>query len=241
MRRLLCVLLLCLGVSLLSACGSQEEERASDSITGVVWQWQSLTNQSTGETNAVPDPEDYTILFNEDGTFEGQADCNAISGTYSIDDDFDIAVGPSTMAFCGEGSLDQLYIGLLEKRVTRKILITISCGGFSLIATVWFTPAIEAKGLCGLSGIAHGLMAYSGLELLHNQKGIWVGLFSFLLVFIKSIYEFISGEVVFTFMHMGLCGSPLAPSHLGGVVGGILSFVIIYLESRYGSDISVER
>jgi len=27
--------------------------------------------------------ENYTLIFNEDGTFNGTADCNNISGTYS--------------------------------------------------------------------------------------------------------------------------------------------------------------
>jgi rhomboid family GlyGly-CTERM serine protease len=132
------------------------------------------------------------------------------------------------------GAFFILYTGLQEKQVLRKLTIAIICGSFSLIAALCFTPDIETKGLCGLSGIAHGLMAYSGLELIHTRKSIGVGLFSFLLVFIKSIYEFITGEVLFTFMHMGLCGSPLAACHLGGVVGGILSFFIFCWISNRG-------
>ncbi len=124
------------------------------------------------------------------------------------------------------GAFFILYTGLQEKRMIRKLTIAFICGSFSLIAALCFTPDIETKGLCGLSGIAHGLMAYSGLELIHTRKSIWVGLFSFLLVFIKSTYEFINGEVVFTFMHMGLCGSPMAACHLGGVFGGLLCFLI---------------
>jgi rhomboid family GlyGly-CTERM serine protease len=127
--------------------------------------------------------------------------------------------------FLDAGAFFILYTGLREKRVTRKLVFTFICGSFSLAAALIFSPEIEAKGLCGLSGIAHGLMAYSGLELMLTRKNIWIGLFSFLLVLVKSIYEFINGEVVFTFMHMGLCGSPLAACHLGGVVGGILCFV----------------
>ena len=132
------------------------------------------------------------------------------------------------------GAFFILYTGLQEKHVIRKLTLAFICGSFSLIAALCFTPDIETKGLCGLSGIAHGLMAYSGLELIHTRKSIWVGLFSFLLVFIKSIYEFSNGEVVFTFMHMGLCGSPLAACHLGGVVGGILSFFIFFWISNRG-------
>jgi rhomboid family GlyGly-CTERM serine protease len=128
--------------------------------------------------------------------------------------------------FLDAGAFLILYIGLLERRVSRKLFITLICGSFSLIAALCFTPDIETRGLCGLSGIAHGLMAYSGLELIHTRKSIRVGLFSFLLVFLKSIYEFVDGEVVFTFLHMGLCGSPLAACHLGGVIGGLLCFLV---------------
>jgi rhomboid family GlyGly-CTERM serine protease len=134
--------------------------------------------------------------------------------------------------FLDAGSFFILYTGMLEKRVSRKLFYMLICGGFSLAAAWLFSPAFETRGLCGLSGIAHGLMAYSGLELMQTKKNIWIGLLSFLLVFAKSIYEFISGNVMFTFMHMGLCGTPLAACHLGGVVGGILCFFIFKMRSK---------
>lgn len=109
---------LSLFLMLLVACGGTEPETApSNSITGVVWQWQSLTNQDTRETTDVPNPENYTIEFNEDGTFNGQADCNSISGTYSTDSGFTITLGPSTLVFCGEASLDTVYLDLLDSVV----------------------------------------------------------------------------------------------------------------------------
>jgi heat shock protein HslJ len=58
-------------------------------------------------------PENYTITFNEDGTLTGKADCNNFAGTYSTDGGFFITLGPSTMAFCGETSLDTQYLQLL--------------------------------------------------------------------------------------------------------------------------------
>lgn len=53
------------------------------------------------------------IQFNEDGTLSGTADCNNFSGTYSQENGFSISLGATTMAFCGEASLDQQYLGLL--------------------------------------------------------------------------------------------------------------------------------
>jgi heat shock protein HslJ len=61
----------------------------------------------------VPDPNLYTITFYEDGTLSGKADCNSFNGTYSQDNGFVITLGPSTMAFCGEASLDRQYLTLL--------------------------------------------------------------------------------------------------------------------------------
>ena len=85
----------------------------SSSIQGILWQWTSLTNKTSGTTTPVPAPENYTITFNSDGTLAGKADCNNFSGTYSQEGGFTIQLGASTMAFCGEGSLDQQYLELL--------------------------------------------------------------------------------------------------------------------------------
>jgi heat shock protein HslJ len=62
----------------------------------------------------VPNPENYTIIFRTDGTFTGKADCNNISGTYSQEGGFTITLGPTTMAYCGETSMDQQYVQLLS-------------------------------------------------------------------------------------------------------------------------------
>ena len=86
----------------------------SNAITDIVWQWTSVTNQTTRVTTTVPKPQDYTITFRDDGTLSGKADCNSFTGTYSQQNGFTIKLGASTMAFCGEASLDQQYTQLLS-------------------------------------------------------------------------------------------------------------------------------
>lgn len=101
---------------LAAACATSPTPTATptNSIQGIVWQWTSLTNQTTKETITVSTPENYTITFNADGTLAGKADCNTFSGTYSQANGFSIKLGPTTTAFCGEGSLDQQYLTLLN-------------------------------------------------------------------------------------------------------------------------------
>ena len=106
------ILLACL--SLLAACVPVPAPAPTNSITGIVWQWVSVTNQTTKQTTTVPAPENYTIVFNADGTVAGKADCNSFTGTYSQENGFTIKLGATTMAYCGEASLDQQYLQLLS-------------------------------------------------------------------------------------------------------------------------------
>ena len=100
----------------LAGCSSAngEIESGADSITNIIWQWESVTDKPSGETTTVPDPENYTLIFRNDGTSSGKVDCNEISGTYTQEGGFFLTLGPSTMALCEEDSLDQLYLDLLN-------------------------------------------------------------------------------------------------------------------------------
>ncbi len=100
-------------VLLAAACRQAATPTPGDTIQGIVWQWAIVTNQSSNETTTVPSPENYTITFNADGTLNGKADCNSFSGSYSQENGFAITLGATTMAFCGETSLDQQYLTLL--------------------------------------------------------------------------------------------------------------------------------
>lgn len=99
---------------LATACLPSSTPTPANSIQGILWEWMSLTDQSTGETDSVPSPENYTITFNSDGTLNGKADCNTFSGTYSRENGFSITLGATTMVACGEASLDQQYLDLLS-------------------------------------------------------------------------------------------------------------------------------
>lgn len=66
----------------------------------------------------VPDPENYAIVFRPDGTVEIRADCNAASGTYSLDEaaltlSLDVRTVSSPLLFCSVESLSELFLDLL--------------------------------------------------------------------------------------------------------------------------------
>lgn len=113
--RSLC-LLTCIGIlatMIFTGCINSANQATPDPIQNIIWQWESVTDQSTGTKTVVPDPEKYTLAFYSDGKLSGKADCNMFEGTYSQQNGFTITLGASTMAFCGETSLDQQYLGLL--------------------------------------------------------------------------------------------------------------------------------
>ena len=126
-----------------------------------------------------------------------------------------------------------LYMGLEEKRISRKVLYMTTCGLSSLIIATISSDLIDSIGICGLSGVAHGLMAISSMEMMTCKENFRMGVTCFTAVVSKSIYEAVAGDVLFSFMHLGLCGSPVAVSHAGGVLGGIVTFLILTSVSKY--------
>ena len=113
------LLVSCLGLVLivLTACAAPPPRTATtapaSTIQNIVWEWVSVTDQTAKSTTTVPNPQNYTITFRNDGTLSGKADCNSFTGTYSQENGFSIKLGAMTMAACVEGSLDQQYVKLL--------------------------------------------------------------------------------------------------------------------------------
>lgn len=89
---------------------SSQVVEAGPELVGTVWQWQQTLMSNDDEF--VPDnPGNYTVQFMADGTVAVQADCNQVSGTYTLtDNQITIELGPSTMAACPEGSLGDQFV-----------------------------------------------------------------------------------------------------------------------------------
>jgi len=119
-----------------------------------------------------------------------------------------------------------LYNSLLEMKLARRLAYVAASAVGSLLLSWLTAPAIATSGLCGLSGIAHGLMAISAVEMMSNRprgSAEWrAGAITFALVVSKAAYEAISGHIFFGFLYFGMVGDPVAVSHAGGIIGGLL-------------------
>jgi heat shock protein HslJ len=129
MTRLL-IVLAALG-ALLAGCAS-----SGTSFTGTTWEWTASTTKTPASQSVVPDPQDYTIVFNTNQTFAAKADCNQVSGTWTStsDNGLSITLGPSTLAECGADSLSSAYIaGLGQAKLyvieESKLILTLTDDG----------------------------------------------------------------------------------------------------------------
>jgi rhomboid family GlyGly-CTERM serine protease len=117
-----------------------------------------------------------------------------------------------------------LYHGLLESSMRRRLLYVAACAAGSLAASLAASPLTH--GLCGLSGIAHGLLAIRALELMRTEDRTLrrASMICFWVVILKSILEAFIGHVLFGFLHFGPVGTPVATCHAGGILGGLIVF-----------------
>ncbi|MEY2427846.1 MAG: hypothetical protein QOJ40_731 [Verrucomicrobiota bacterium] len=129
-----------------------------------------------------------------------------------------------------------LYYSLVENKLFYRLLYVFAAGAGSLLLSWAATSAMATSGLCGLSGIAHGLMAISALEMVagnppHSAERR-IGLVSFILVISKAAFEAVTGRMFFAFLDFGLLGDPVAVSHAGGIVGSLLAMFLVRCRRR---------
>ncbi|MET1232859.1 MAG: META domain-containing protein [Candidatus Limnocylindrales bacterium] len=132
MKRRSIILLTVMTVALVAAAcqtGGSSPSASSAGLEGT-WQWTASTEAVPANQAVVPDPENYTITFNADGTFAAKADCNQVAGTYTVDgSNLALVLGPSTLAACAEGSMGGLYVEYLD------LIATYAISGDQLTAT----------------------------------------------------------------------------------------------------------
>lgn len=105
-------------VAFTMADGSVDRYRKADTVTeamppagdadtaliGRVWTWAG--REVDGTTTVITDPDNYSLTFNDDGTFYARLDCNNGGGSYTAADGTLTMTGVrTTLALCPEGSL----------------------------------------------------------------------------------------------------------------------------------------
>jgi rhomboid family GlyGly-CTERM serine protease len=121
-----------------------------------------------------------------------------------------------------------LYCSLVERRIFARVGYVVAAAAGSLVASWVASPGALTNGLCGLSGVAHGLMAISAIEMLGGeQTERRIGWICLMLVVGKAAFEATTGRMFFGFLDFGLLGSPVAVSHAGGIIGGLIAMLAL--------------
>lgn len=99
----------------MSVPGKPSSTEGVTRLLGTVWQWQEFQDSADGDEASdirVPNPTEYTLMLRSDDAAHIRADCNRLTWTYTLQDGgltFN-TLGPSTLAACGDESLDQRYL-----------------------------------------------------------------------------------------------------------------------------------
>jgi heat shock protein HslJ len=164
-RKTLLLAVLIVAGSLAAACTA-----GGSSLTGKAWYLTSGTQTAPAWQWAVPpaDSLKYTITFNDDKSFAAKADCNQVSGTYATSgsNGLTITPGPSTMAYCGEGSLGSLYTTALSTTESYKVdgntlTLTLTDGGTMSFASA--QPSGSAAPPASPPDVSQGAVSGQGL------------------------------------------------------------------------------
>jgi heat shock protein HslJ len=93
----------------------------SDPLIGINWQLNLIEMRDGNIT--INDPTRYTLTLNDDGTANFQADCNVGGLSYTLAEGnlMTITLGPTTLAYCGAGSLDQIYLSSLSNAMGYRL------------------------------------------------------------------------------------------------------------------------
>lgn len=105
---------------LAAGCGGSDQ---SSEVKGVPWRWSGLL-EGGGPMglSPIPDPENYLLRLDEDGSLIAKADCKSLAGTYSLSgSELTLDLGPTTKAACGADSRADKYIDLLGKVASYEI------------------------------------------------------------------------------------------------------------------------
>ncbi len=103
-----------------ASCGGSDH--GSD-LKGVPWQWSGvLIGGDAIGLSPIPDPANYLLRLDDDGTFIARADCKSVAGTYSLSgSDLTLELTPPPKHACGKDSRADQYVALLQRVATYDL------------------------------------------------------------------------------------------------------------------------
>ena len=106
------LLLLLAGLALVSC----ETATLPSSVSDVQGQWELQAFElNDGNVVNVPNPEKFTAQFGADDSLNLTVDCNACNGSYEASgNSLSIGLLACTLAYCGDDSLDTMYMQALD-------------------------------------------------------------------------------------------------------------------------------
>jgi heat shock protein HslJ len=109
----LLITILILAVTL-TACGESSSE-----LTDTEWQFTKITS---GSQELIENPENYILVFNDDGTFSANVNCNLVSGTYQVHED-ELTMTPDdySLSDCGSDKVDDGFLNFLKIVESHKL------------------------------------------------------------------------------------------------------------------------
>lgn len=126
-----------------------------------------------------------------------------------------------------------LYAQLVERSIVKRLGSLLGIHS-AIVLAVTFGPSAQATGYCGLSGLAHGLMAIWCLERIAGlntrsaekiEQRIAFVVFTGLVA--KCVYEVTAGHAFLASTHLGDVGVPVVISHLAGVIGAVITYGLL--------------
>jgi rhomboid family GlyGly-CTERM serine protease len=116
-----------------------------------------------------------------------------------------------------------LWVSLRDSLPRRFAIVACCAAGAWLVARL-SDPTVTTHGLCGLSGVAHGLMSWQALSETRAAAGrrsrfVWLGILAGVVG--KCAWEVATGGVLLSNWHLGDVGSPVPGTHAGGVLAAL--------------------
>lgn len=98
-------------VSLSSVACTAPSGSDGTQLTGITWELQEI-QLNDGQVFTADPPQNYTAEFTEGGEVFLQADCNRVAGSFTLEEErlLSVALGPSTLAACPDGSISDEYL-----------------------------------------------------------------------------------------------------------------------------------